>query len=894
MKEPILFTNGSDEYSAIIKFEKFSSFWLQLEAYVRVLVIDNPEEQHELWYRKWKGYKKFKIANPDTPTATIVTVIMEDMLNEYNIVQVMEKLAEEIPYLHNHMYFTASDEHDTSVAMKFKLFQSSDFIHPNFVAIFTDDSNQYNTLAKDNEHIKLDNDAIGIGNDDFMEDRGEMTNPSSIKPSDLGHVKSLLSYSNEDYDQHENDLEIGEEIVPANENNVLINQTDDKEDGVSTLSSRQRRKKASLKQLITDTCKAEMANIQQSIIVEVTNAIKQHMTANLPAPVTNNTSVPQNPNANQSTSNTQAYPTSTVTPTPMPCAVNNATSTSMPTPVQSVPQQQTPNRTNVTGAPAPSNVPPVASANSTKWNSQWKHKNNPNHRQQHKPVHNPYRKPPAQVSFSTPAPQQQPSQIPPVQSTNVPKQSGHPTTYATASSSNPPGPVPRHYNTPTAQPQMFNQQPHHLMKGGVLHFGYNGLQYELRDMDFTKYAGDLLQVDSTDDIIHFYKHLHTMAIQRNILITEFEHLVYWDRLQTSIPPTCLFQSVSVTDNSELAYKRMRSVLYQKISQAVFSDPEHKALVRNHAIAQDGFAVLYDLAAKCHPHLLSKTLRYNRFNVRPQMMPEDNIYTLKRKYETWLELEKVENHVYTDECILRYIMNDLGKDSRYHKALQQLQVDLSTHTTMKRHSTAYIPFPSELLLHNIPHTVMACYNDDEKSTLFLEASISKMSDTTESTSTSMEQGYVRTKFSSGTGEEIQSFINVMKTSPCMPARQSIDKFCKVCGQFGHDVYHQGCDFCAQLSMALKFLEKNPDDMQKIIRTYMDHQRQRQASKMKKNADKSPIRQKQRYKKNNFRASVKAIQSALDNLADSSDSDADDIQSYVDACDGLEQQEASSNN
>ena len=207
------------------------------------------------------------------------------------------------------------------------------------------------------------------------------------------------------------------------------------------------------------------------------------------------------------------------------------------------------------------------------------------------------------------------------------------------------------YNGPTAQP-FFAQQQSNLMKGGVIHFKYNGLPYELRDTDFIKYAGDLLEVGSTEDIIHFYKHVQTMAIQRNIFVRDFDRLKYWDHMNKPLPPTCLFDQLSVHDNTELAYKRMRLVLYQKISKSNFTHPEHKAIIKNHAITQDGFSLLYDLASKCHPHLLAKTSRYYRYNLHPTMTLDDNIYTLKTKYETWLEIERVDHHMYTDECILR--------------------------------------------------------------------------------------------------------------------------------------------------------------------------------------------------------------------------------------------------
>ena len=133
---------------------------------------------------------------------------------------------------------------------------------------------------------------------------------------------------------------------------------------------------------------------------------------------------------------------------------------------------------------------------------------------------------------------------------------------------------------------------------------------------------------------------------------------------------------------------------------------------NHSVDQDGFAVLYDLTARCHPHLIAWTSRYNRYNSCLQMMPDDNIYKLKQKYETRLKIEKVDSHVYANKCVLWYIMQDLQHDTRYEKPLRQLEVELSTHTTMKHQTANYIPFPSDLLLSNLPQTIMACYDEEE--------------------------------------------------------------------------------------------------------------------------------------------------------------------------------------
>ena len=122
---------------------------------------------------------------------------------------------------------------------------------------------------------------------------------------------------------------------------------------------------------------------------------------------------------------------------------------------------------------------------------------------------------------------------------------------------------------------------------------------------------------------------------------------------------------------------------------------------------------------------------------------------------------------------------------------------------------------------------------------------------------MEEGFVRTVFSTGDNEDVQAFINVMKQEHRIPPRESIDRFCKGCGKFGHDIYHQGCDFCAQLSIALKFLEQHPDDVKRVIKDYITHQKKRQANKLN-TAVKTPYRKgSSPYKKAQLKATVRSL-------------------------------------
>ena len=122
--DPILFHNGTEDYSGIVRFEGLFKFWLDLEAWMRVMLIECPKERHDPWYKKWKSYNKFHLNDPKTAPDVFVLLIMEDMQNDYTILQVFESLVKQIPFLNNHIYFSPGDEHDKSIAVKLKMFQN--------------------------------------------------------------------------------------------------------------------------------------------------------------------------------------------------------------------------------------------------------------------------------------------------------------------------------------------------------------------------------------------------------------------------------------------------------------------------------------------------------------------------------------------------------------------------------------------------------------------------------------------------------------------------------------------------------------------------------------------------------------------------------------------------
>ena len=112
----------------------------------------------------------------------------------------------------------------------------------------------------------------------------------------------------------------------------------------------------------------------------------------------------------------------------------------------------------------------------------------------------------------------------------------------------------------------------------------------------------------------------------------FENLTSWDKSPSTIPTTCIFNTLSVIDNTVEAYKRMKSALYTKISKSKLEVPQYQAIVSHHSTTQDGFEVLYDLAVYCHPKLIVSTSKVRDTNPRPTMESTDSIYSFVKKVE----------------------------------------------------------------------------------------------------------------------------------------------------------------------------------------------------------------------------------------------------------------------
>lgn len=401
-------------------------------------------------------------------------------------------------------------------------------------------------------------------------------------------------------------------------------------------------------------------------------------------------------------------------------------------------------------------------------------------------------------------------------------------------------------------------------RAGAYVFDFEGNSYELRDGDFSKYTADLITVNSSSDLITYYKQLQAMAVTYNVFLREFHELTPWNRSENSIPSTCLFKVIDVPTKTIDAYRRMKSVLYSKILKSKFNHPEHKAIISHGSEQQDGFEILYDLMTQCHPKLASATRKYRVTNHRPDMGKNDSVYEYVKQLHNWMEIEKIDGHEYDNDQTLNIVMEQLRADTRYDLAVASIQSELTLRDTFQRQYGASV-FPEGLTLRNLPGTIMSYYSDDEKRQLFPNP-----------TSTS---SVINTIHAEDTTDD--AIVRSLRGNTSF-ARKSIDKLCGGCGKYGHDIFKTGCDFCAQHLIASEFFKKYPKASNKILEQYREHQLGRQKQRRQKdNGDsKSYSQQKPRYnlRSKNKKATVRMLQDVITGMLDeSSDDDISDTKS-----------------
>ena len=468
-----------------------------------------------------------------------------------------------------------------------------------------------------------------------------------------------------------------------------------------------------------------------------------------------------------------------------------------------------------------------------------------------------------------------------------PKAKMNPMDYPSADS----GPTPNHTRSdPSAYKKAATPN---YQRSGTLTFEYNDDQYELRDGDFNKNTVKLLAVTTKSDLVNLYKQLQTLAVTYNIFVEQFDKLQLWTRSSDTIPPTCIFHTLDIDTNTVDAYRRMKSALYTKLSHVKFSHPQYQAIIKHGSITQDGFEILYDLMTYCHPRLIDATTKIRTTNQRPDFDVTDSIYSYTEKLQVWIDIETINKHHLSHDDILNIVIEQLQNDTRYEIAIAGINSELTLKDTFHRHMGSSI-FPEGLKLKNLPSTIMSYYSDDDKKALFPTSSTTS--------------GIISTLY---TPDNLSNaIINSFNGRQSNMARKSVDEMCKGCGKYGHDIFHNGCDFCAQFVFAGEFFQKHPKASTRIVEQFKEHQKSRQTNRNnnprnahnrndKPKVDRSPRFQnnrndsKSRYNSRS-RAKVKMLCDALSEVIeepDDSDHSEDNSASddFEDAIDEQDQEE-----
>ena len=411
-----------------------------------------------------------------------------------------------------------------------------------------------------------------------------------------------------------------------------------------------------------------------------------------------------------------------------------------------------------------------------------------------------------------------------------------------------------------------------FQRSGTLTFMYGNESYELRDGDFAKHSADLIEVTAVAELVQFYKQLQSMAVTYNIFVSPFNNLQHWDKTVNTLPSTCIFQMLDVESNTVDAYRRMKTALYNKLTKAKFHNQEYKAIIKHGGVQQDGFEILYDLMTHCHPKLVTATIKYRQINHKPDFDRNDNIFTYIAKLQVWHDIENINNHQHTEDDMLNIVMEKLQMDTRYELALAGIKTDLTLRDTIKR-TMGQAMFPEGLKLHNLPGTIMSYYTEDEKKIFF---------------PTDAESSVTVNKLFDD--QELQDAI-IHSMSFKRPTRQHIDAMCPGCGRYGHDIFQNGCDYCAQFVLSGQFFKKYPNMANKIVKRFKDFQlerqksrpsqprSQRQTAKHRSAPSSSPSRKP--YNLRSRKANIKTLQDALSNVMNDQDSSASSSEKFEDA-------------
>ena len=466
-----------------------------------------------------------------------------------------------------------------------------------------------------------------------------------------------------------------------------------------------------------------------------------------------------------------------------------------------------------------------------------------------------------------------------------------------------PTPLRRHmrYNatpSPLANPSGHRptfQRTSFAHRSGSLYFKYQGSDYELRDSQYAKNSAELREVNDKTDLVHFYEEMQSDAITYNIFLQQFDLLQPWQKYITeTLPPTCIFDNLTIQENTIDAYNRMKNALYTKLSKSQINDPEYKAIVKHGSIGKDGFEILYELMTHCHPKLMVASTKIRDTNPRPHIDDQESIYSYLEKLTTWLTIEQINGMQHNDDQILNIVMEEMRSDTRYQAAIDGISSELTIRDTFQRmHGSSQ--FPENLKLYNLPSTIMSYYSKEEKMSLFpTDNSLSPVVQSLKPTAAVLTNNTTQNSESNDLAQAILQITTDPKQAQVLLAREGVDEQCEGCGLYGHNVFQTGCDRCAQFILIQRYLEKHPSHTKPILAKYKAHQQELMKERKKRKEKREPFKKdksKSSYSFKSRKARIQRIHDALDHALLPPSESSDEEESYASAGSRGEETDAS---
>ena len=399
-------------------------------------------------------------------------------------------------------------------------------------------------------------------------------------------------------------------------------------------------------------------------------------------------------------------------------------------------------------------------------------------------------------------------------------------------------------------------------------FHYQGEDYLLQDKEFTKMSPKLTNPTHVDDGLSLYSMLQRNALVYNIFITDIEDITTWNMDPGTNPPTYPIHTDDVDYNSQ-AYQRGATALYSKLSSIDFSKVRtYQEFLKYEAPSQDGYRVLYAILSVCHPKIVERAEMK-----KPTLIDKPNLFTYLRHYNNWLEYERVSARVYSPMEQLTNIMENLARDpsQRFDKALTTLRLKKQLHQNLLK-SDSTIPFPPQLLLDQLPYTIMNEYEPEEHGSLFEDSGATTSDDDTD-TAIINRFNNIRKRDHKPTNitSRPSSFTPRSQNNQYPPRnnqllRTRLNRFCPSCGTYGHDIAINGCDFTARLIKALDYIKQNPHQIKKILDFHFQYQGQRIKTLQQKGTTSNRFQTLARKKNLNFGPQVKLLMDVVGDTVD----------------------------